>query len=169
MANQDQERDTRPVGKKVDIAEEELMELKAQATQRQRLKTDLAEFEPAIRKMMEVDISLPLVLGWLEKKGKTTTLPALRRYIKNAFGEKFYTDFVSRNGWQKSKKGESSRTGKQLDEKNLGQRATDIPPLPVQSETPAATTTKVERLLPDGSLNPDFVNQCREQTRSLEK
>ena len=87
----------------VDIDETDLAELQAQATQRQRVKTDLSEFEAAIKKMMELDISLPLVLGWLEKKGKTTTLPALRRYVRSVFGEDFYDDFANRNGWQKTK------------------------------------------------------------------
>ncbi len=92
-------------GKKVQLDEVELAELKAQATKRQRVKTDLAEYSDALLKMMEADISLPLMLGWLEKRGKTTTLPALRRYVRKTFGEGFYQEFTTRNGWQKSKRG----------------------------------------------------------------
>lgn len=95
---------------KVQLDDAELEELKAQATQRQRVKTDLYEYSDALRKMMEADISLPLILGWLEKRGKTTTLPALRRYVRKTFGEEFYQAFTTRNGWQKSKRGTKPQT-----------------------------------------------------------
>ena len=117
------------VQKGVVVDEAELAEMLNKASGRQRVKTDLAEFEAAIRKMMELDISLPLVLTWLEKKGKITTLPALRRYVRKAFGEGFYENFASRNGWQKTKKG-----AKPLDE-NRGRRASDKQIVPGQENS----------------------------------
>lgn len=129
MENKDRQKDIGTVKNAVKIEEKELAELQAQAALRQRIKTDLAEFEAAIKKMMELDISLPLVLTWLEKKGKITTLPALRRYVRKAFGEGFYENFASRNGWQKTKKG-----AKPLDE-NRGRRAWDKQIVPGQDNS----------------------------------
>lgn len=145
MANLNQQKDTELVGKKVEIAEDELMELQAQATQRQRTKTDLRGFEPAIKKMMELDISLPLVLGWLEKKGKTTTLPALRRYVRNAFGEDFYNDFARRNGWKKTK-----RKAKVLE----GSKGDEIKPMETGAAVEQVVTETTDELIrPPGISN----------------
>jgi len=83
--------------------EDVLNELLAEARKRQRKKTDLLDFEPQIKEMMRLNISLPIILGWLEKEDKKTTLPALRRYVKKAFGEDHYEDFTRRNGWMKVK------------------------------------------------------------------
>ena len=83
--------------------ESELQQLLDETQRRQRRKTDLTEFEPAIKEMMDANVSLPVLLSWLEKKGKVTTLPALRRYVRRIFGEDFYDEFVKRNGWQRTK------------------------------------------------------------------
>ena len=83
--------------------ESELQQLLDETQRRQRRKTDLTEFEPAIKEMMDANVSLPVLLSWLEKKGKVTTLPALRRYVRRVFGEDFYDEFVKRNGWQRTK------------------------------------------------------------------
>ena len=86
------------------MTEIELEELKVKSLQRRRQKTNLVEHQVAILKLMELDISLPLVLDWLiDKKCISTTLPALRRFVKKAFGQKFYDEFTNRNGWQKHK------------------------------------------------------------------
>lgn len=86
------------------MTEIELEELKVKSLLRQRQKTNLVEHQVAILKMMELDISLPVVLDWLvAKKSICTTLPALRRFVKKAFGQKFYDEFTNRNGWQKNK------------------------------------------------------------------
>lgn len=80
-----------------------LAEMQAEASRRQRT-TDFAEFKDPIKEMMRLNISLPIVLGWLIKEGKKTTLPALRRYVVREFGEKNYEDYVIRNGWKKTKR-----------------------------------------------------------------
>ncbi|OFJ47565.1 hypothetical protein BA896_023155 [Janthinobacterium lividum] len=76
---------------------------------RQRRKTDLSEFDTTLKEMMDLDISLPVILTWLEKQEKQTTLPALRRYIRRVFGEEFYDRFLLRNGWQRTKQEEKKR------------------------------------------------------------
>ena len=81
----------------------ELEQLILETKRRQRRKTNLAEFDEALKEMMAVDISLPVMLDWLSRNGATTTLPALRRYIRRVFGENHYDDFVNRNGWQRTK------------------------------------------------------------------
>lgn len=82
----------------------ELDELLLETQRRQRRKTDLAEFDSSLKKMMDLDISLPVILEWLEKKGEKTSLPALRRYVIRIFGDEFYSDFMRRNGWLKKKR-----------------------------------------------------------------
>lgn len=86
------------------MATNELDELLNETQRRQRLKTDLSEFSDQLKEMMRLNISLPVILEWLEKQKKTTTLPALRRYVKRVFGDEHYEDFVRRNGWHKTKK-----------------------------------------------------------------
>lgn len=79
-------------------------ELKKRSLQRQRFKINLNEHETSIRKLMDLDVSLPVILEWLvEEKQIATTLPALRRFIRRTFGEPFYDSFTARNGWKKSK------------------------------------------------------------------
>ncbi|MDQ1835206.1 hypothetical protein [Massilia scottii] len=71
---------------------------------RQRRKTDLSAFDARLKEMMDLNISLPVILTWLQEQDKTTTLPALRRYIRRQFGDDLYDDFLVRNGWQRTKK-----------------------------------------------------------------
>lgn len=95
---------------------EVLDELLVEARKRQRKKTDLLDFEPQLKEMMRLNISLPIILGWLEKEDKKTTLPALRRYVKKAFGEDHYEEFTKRNGWMKVKvEKEEQKAKKQTD------------------------------------------------------
>lgn len=97
------------------MPDKELEELMRETQRRKRLKTDLSEFEPSLKEMMDLNISLPVMLDWLERKGVTTTLPALRRYVKRVFGEDFYNDFAKRNGWLKTpKKGETEAVKKSV-------------------------------------------------------
>jgi hypothetical protein len=86
------------------MSDSEFDELKKRTLLRQRRKANLVEHETAIKKLMEMNVSLPVVLEWLiEKKNITTTLPALRRFVRRSFGESFYDEFAARNGWQKKK------------------------------------------------------------------
>lgn len=86
------------------MANSEFEELKRKSLLRQRFKLNLFEFETSIKKLMDLDVSLPVILEWLvEEKKISTTLPALRRFIRRTFGDQFYDDFTVRNGWKKSK------------------------------------------------------------------
>ena len=91
----------------------EFDELKKQTLLRQRQKANLVEHETAIKKLLDLDVSLPVILEWLiEKKKIRTTLPALRRFVKRTLGKAFYDDFLVRNGWQKTKQEKSSFLGR---------------------------------------------------------
>lgn len=85
------------------MLESELDQLLTETLRRQRRKTDLSEFDGPLKEMMEANISLPVMLDWLKKKGEITTLPALRRYVRRVFGDDYYDDFVKRNGWHRNK------------------------------------------------------------------
>lgn len=86
--------------------EKDLDELIKETQRRQRRKTDLSAYKAKLKEMLDLDISLPVILGWITKEEadkKFTTLPALRRYVVRTFGEGFYHDFMKRNGWLKTK------------------------------------------------------------------
>lgn len=85
------------------MLESELDQLLTETLRRQRRKTDLSEFDGPLKEMMKTNISLPVMLDWLKKKGEITTLPALRRYVRRVFGDDYYDDFVKRNGWHRNK------------------------------------------------------------------
>lgn len=87
------------------MATKELLDLLDETRRRQRRTTDLSKFDTQIKEMMGLNISLPVILEWLEKKGNKTTLPALRRYVKRVFGDNHYAEFMKRNGWLKTKHG----------------------------------------------------------------
>jgi hypothetical protein len=87
------------------MSDSEFDELKNQTLLRQRRKTNLVEYESAIKKLVGMDVSLPVILEWLVKKNNiATTLPALRRFVRRSFGELLYDEFMTRNGWQKKKR-----------------------------------------------------------------
>lgn len=79
-------------------------QLKARAASRRRIKTNLVAHQESIKKMMDADISLPLIFDWLAENGVDTALTTLRRFVKRTYGEAFYSDFSRRNGWQKDKR-----------------------------------------------------------------
>lgn len=86
------------------MADSEFDELKRKSLRRQRFKVNLFEFETSIKKLMDLDVSLPVILEWLvEEKKVSTTLPALRRFVKRILGDHFYDSYTARNGWKKSK------------------------------------------------------------------
>lgn len=118
---------------------EKLLELIDETRRRQRLKTDLAEFDEQMKEMMDLNISLPVVLGWLEKQGKKTTLPALRRYVKRVFGDAYYDDFVRRNGWLKTKAGETKRSEKPRTAPTRASKSPDVAVVPVNRLVPPTT------------------------------
>lgn len=86
-----------------------LDELIRETRRRRRTRTDLSPFSEKLKEMMNLDISLPVILEWLEKQQFKTTLPALRRFVVRTFGEDFYHDFLKRNGWLKTKYKTSAR------------------------------------------------------------
>lgn len=95
------------------MTETEFDALKKLTLLRQRQKTNLVEHEIAIKKLLDLDVSLPVILEWLVGKYKVeTTLPALRRFIRRTLGKVFYDDFLVRNGWQKTKQEKSSSLGR---------------------------------------------------------
>lgn len=137
------------------MTDSEFDELKQRTLLRQRRKTNLIEHEAAIKKLMDLDVSLPVILEWLVGEKQTaTTLPALRRFVNRSFGEAFYEDFTSRNGWQKSKPQKTSpsaRAGKT--------------PVPIPAEQgiggevePPVVIRSVESML-DGKHRDDFTKQ----------
>lgn len=83
--------------------EEDIGDLKTRALSRRRIKTNLIEHQEMIKKMMDADISLPLIYEWLSKKNVETALTTLRRFVRRTFGETYYNDFSHRNGWHKKK------------------------------------------------------------------
>ena len=119
--------------------ESELQQLLDETQRRQRRKTDLTEFEPAIKEMMDANVSLPVLLSWLEKKGKVTTLPALRRYVRRIFGEDFYDEFVKRNGWQRTKEPKQA-TGNTNSKAGTG----DLPVTPPATDASALPESSVD-------------------------
>ena len=99
---------------------EEFIELQTRTLLRQKRKTNLFEHESSIKSLMELNVSLPVILEWLlGTKNISTTLPALRRFVKKVFGESFYGDFVLRNGWQKTKHGKHPSSGNHSAERPL--------------------------------------------------
>jgi len=92
--------------------------LKIKALARKRIKTNLIEHHELIKKMMDADISLPLIFDWLKENEVETALTTLRRFVKKTFGEGFYEDFSMRNGWQKNKQatplGRTAGTNRQI-------------------------------------------------------
>lgn len=93
---------------------------------RQRRKTNLVEHQTSIKKLMDLNVSLPVMLEWLLGEKKIdTTLPALRRFVRREFGDEFYNNFVARNGWQKAKH-----------EKSLSSARTPGKPAKQKSEPP---------------------------------
>ena len=114
---------------------------------RQRRKTDLAEFNVTLREMMELNISLPVILGWLEKQGQATTLPALRRYIRRVFGEAFYDEFLVRNGWQRTKQEHEKR-------KTMGEKAVlPLPSMTTEKKTDTDIKSRLQALAPKTKPN----------------
>ena len=97
-------------GLELDMLESELDQLLTETLRRQRRKTDLSEFDGPLREMMEANISLPVMLDWLKKKGQITTMPALRRYVRRVFGDDYYDGFVKRNGWHRNKENPKPQT-----------------------------------------------------------
>ena len=90
---------------------EELLEKqRLQNMKNQRLRGhQIAPYSGKIEEMMRLNISLPLIKGWLEeKKGVVVTLQTLRNFTIKTFGQDHYIDFVTRNGWLKTKKGQRS-------------------------------------------------------------
>lgn len=86
-----------------------MAKLVLQTKERRRLKTDLSAFDTYLKEMLDLNISLPVMMEWLLKeKQTTTTLPALRRYVRRVFGDDFYQAFLIRNGWQKRPREASS-------------------------------------------------------------
>jgi len=88
-------------------------------TRRRQRTTDFTLFRERIEEMMRLNISLPVILDWLKKSGKDTTLPALRRFVVRAFGEDCYDNYVARNGWKKSKKKKIEEESKNSYSSNL--------------------------------------------------
>lgn len=82
-------------------------QLKAKAASRKRIKTNLMAHQESIKRMMDADISLPLIFEWLTENKVKTALTTLRRFVKKTYGETFYDDFSRRNGWQKKKQSAS--------------------------------------------------------------
>jgi len=82
----------------------EFDQLKAKAASRKRIKTNLIAHYELIKRMLDADISLPLIFEWLAENGVETTLTTLRRFVKRTYGEAFYDDFSKRNGWHKKKR-----------------------------------------------------------------
>ncbi|MET3122299.1 hypothetical protein AAKU67_001893 [Oxalobacteraceae bacterium GrIS 2.11] len=83
------------------MEEGEFQSLKLKSASRSRIKKNLEEHLDLIKKMMDADISLPVVYEWLVDHGIDTSLTTLRRFVIKKFGKNFYLDFVERNGWQK--------------------------------------------------------------------
>lgn len=82
--------------------------LKAIALSRKRLKTNLVEHQALIKKMLDSDISLPVIFEWLREKEIGMALTTLRRFVKKTYGEDFYAEYAKRNGWIKNKQHASS-------------------------------------------------------------
>lgn len=116
--------------------DDQLAQLMQETRRRKRLKTDLSEFDDRLKEMMRLDISLPVIVDWLEKQEKKTTLQALRRYVRRTFGEEHYEEFVRRNGWMKTKGEKNEEKNKQpinsVDgKKSIGHDVPDKSPIPV--------------------------------------
>ena len=137
------------------MTDSELDELKQRTLLRQRRKINLIEHETAIKKLMDLDVSLPVILEWLiGEKQIAITLPALRRFVNRSFGEAFYEDFTSRNGWQKTKLQKispSARLGKTPVPTSAGQGRGGEAEMPV-------VISSVESML-DGKHRDDFTKQ----------
>ena len=135
---------------------EKLLELMDETRRRQRLKTDLGEFDEQIKEMMDLNISLPVVLGWLEKQKKTTTLPALRRYVKRVFGDAFYDDFLRRNGWLKTKAAEpnKSKTTITTPASSAPDGADDAAPVNRAAPTTPTTLAEMKKSSRDFDIDP---------------
>ena len=59
----------------------------------------------SIKTMIGLNISLPLIKGWLDDKHKVViTLQTLRSFVVRTLGEDVYEDYCKRNGWAKTKK-----------------------------------------------------------------
>lgn len=130
---------------------------------RQRRKTDLSEFDTTLKEMMDLDISLPVILTWLEKQEKQTTLPALRRYIRRVFGEEFYDRFLLRNGWQRTKQEEKKKSTatNPINEKKETKTAIEAPAVKPHIKAKIATVEKVKEVT-RGRFDPNQFNEDAE-------
>lgn len=137
------------------MTDSEFDELKQRTLQRQRRKTNLIEHETAIKKLMDLDVSLPVILEWLVgEKQIATTLPALRRFVNRSFGEVFYEEFTARNGWQKNKLQKTTTSARTVN---------TFVPIPARQRRggeaePPAVSSSVESML-DGKNRDDFTKQ----------
>lgn len=145
--------------------EKKTIEALVEKTQkRQRRTTDLTQFDPTLKEMMSANISLPVILEWLEGQKKVTTLPALRRYIRRVFGEDFYDNFLVRNGWHRTKqnaKRESEPHQAPIPASSIKPDANSSNRTDKVVPTTKNTGTSVERIkkLTQGSFNPDQFNE----------
>ncbi|TDK61216.1 hypothetical protein [Sapientia aquatica] len=126
------------------MSETKFLELQMQTLKRKKRKTNLNEYETSINRLMNLDVSLPIILEWLTGERKIlTTLPALRRFIRRVFGDEFYDDFMRRNGWYKSK-GCSGPSPPASPKKHANSFSnSDTPPGVTQEELKASLRQKV--------------------------
>lgn len=82
----------------------DLLKLKAQQKSRARSHL-IAPYSSTIKEMIDLDISLPLIKGWLkDKKGVAITLQTLRNFVIRDVGDQYYEAYCKRNGWMKTKR-----------------------------------------------------------------
>lgn len=96
----------------VDISDEELEKIVSAARKAKGGKPakypELEKYRDSIEKLIDNDVQLPFILKWLqEEKGEKLVLNTLRKFVIRKIGRERYEQYLTRNGWLKSKRGKS--------------------------------------------------------------
>lgn len=91
------------------IAEDDLTELIRRSLQQRGGKpakyVRLEKHRDVIVQLMNNNIQLTLILEWLKKtQGEQLVLNTLRKYIKRNIGHDVYDEYLTRNGWLKTRR-----------------------------------------------------------------
>lgn len=97
--------------------EQELQQILARAEQTRRggkpaKYPRLADRKDSILELMRLNVSLPLILEWLNKNGEEIVLNTLRKFVIYEIGRDNYDDYLKRNGWYKARRQSNKTTAK---------------------------------------------------------
>lgn len=133
-----------------DVIKQLLIKKKRKVFENTHLKSrKLKPYVTSIKKMLDVDISLPMIQEYFDETEKIKfTLQTLRSFVIKEFGEDYYKDYCKRNGWLKTKKNGDKKIP--VEPKILKAAVQEIEKIPVQTQplvVPHVSEEKLEQLL----------------------